>query len=34
MFYLDTSVILSYTHETEELHWHSKNVIENLEGEF
>jgi len=34
MFYLDTNVILSYTHTTEELHWHAKNVIENLEGEF
>jgi predicted nucleic acid-binding protein len=34
MFYLDTNVILSYTHKMEELHWQAKNVIENLEGEF
>ncbi|RLG35129.1 hypothetical protein DRN97_00685 [Methanosarcinales archaeon] len=34
MFYLDTNIILSYTHKTEELHWQAKNLIENLEGKF
>lgn len=32
MFYLDTNVILSYTHKTENLHWQAKNLIENIEG--
>lgn len=34
MFYLDTNIILAYTHKTEELHWQAKFVIENLEGKF
>jgi predicted nucleic acid-binding protein len=34
MFYLDTNVILSYTHKTEALHWQAKSLIENLEGKF
>jgi predicted nucleic acid-binding protein len=34
MYYLDTNVILSYTHKTEALHWQAKSLIENLKGEF
>ncbi len=34
MFYLDTNVILSYNFETEEQHWRTVNLINNLEGRF